>query len=179
MEKRTNSLEEEINFISELFIEKSKNKEILIVSHFDTDGISSAAIMIQSLKELDKRFSVKIVKSLEEDFIYSLPKEKIILFLDLGSGILSYLKKAELKDVFIIDHHEIFQSIPPELNIINPQLNGKEEISSSSLVYLFCKQLNEENKELAKLAILGMIGDSMEKSIDKLHNLIISAGELL
>jgi single-stranded-DNA-specific exonuclease len=133
---------------------------------------------VQTLKKLDKRFSLKIIKRLEEETILTLPKDKVVIFLDLASGSLNHLSQFDLKNIFIIDHHEIFQSIPPELNIINPQLNGKEEISSSSLVYLFCKQLNEENKELAKLAILGMIGDSMEKSIDKLNNLIINDGEV-
>jgi len=34
-------------------------------------GITYAAIMIKTLKELDKKFSVKIVKNLERDLIYS------------------------------------------------------------------------------------------------------------
>jgi RecJ-like exonuclease len=172
------SLESEIELIANKFIESISNKDILIISHFDTDGITSATILVQTLKKLDKRFSLKIVKRLEEETILTLPKDKVVIFLDLASGSLNHLSKFDLKNIFIIDHHEIFQDIPLELNIINPQLNGKEEISSSSLVYLFCKKLDEENKELAKLAILGMIGDSMEKSIDKLNNLIINDGEV-
>jgi RecJ-like exonuclease len=179
-EKRleSKSLESELEKVSSKFLEAISNKDVFIISHFDTDGITSATIMIQTLKKLDKRFSLKIVKRLEEKDISSLPKEKVIIFLDLASGSFNHISKAGLKNIFIIDHHEIFQGIPAEVNIINPQLNGKEEISSSSLVYLFCKHLNEENKELAKLAILGMIGDSMEKSIDKLNNLIINDGEV-
>ncbi|VVB83450.1 DHHA1 domain protein [uncultured archaeon] len=172
------NLESEIELIAGKFVEASSDKEIVIISHFDTDGITSATILIQTLKKMDKRFSVKIVKRLEEETIFQLPNDKVIIFLDLASGSMNHLAKTSLKNVFIIDHHEIFQEIPKEVNIINPQLNGKEEISSSSLVYLFCKHLAEENKELAKLAILGMIGDSMEKSIDKLNNLIINDGEV-
>ena len=172
------NLELEIELIANKFIEASSSKEILIISHFDTDGITSATIMIQTLKKLDKRFSLKIVKRLEEETIFNLPQEKVILFLDLASGSLEHIAKTNLKDIFIIDHHEIFQEIPEGINIINPHLNGKEELSGSSLTYLFCKQLSGEDKELAKLAILGMIGDSMEKSIDKLNNLIINDGEV-
>ena len=172
------NLELEIELIANKFIEASSSKEILIISHFDTDGITSATIMIQTLKKLDKRFSLKIVKRLEEETIFNLPPEKVILFLDLASGSLEHIAKTNLKDIFIIDHHEIFQEIPEGINIINPHLNGKEELSGSSLTYLFCKQLSGEDKELAKLAILGMIGDSMEKSIDKLNNLIINDGEV-
>lgn len=175
---KSKNLESEIELVANKFAETILNREILIVSHFDTDGITSATILIKTLKKMDKRFSVKIVKRLEEETIFSLPNDKVIIFLDLASGSMNHLAKANLKDVFIIDHHEIFQEIPEGINIINPQLNGKEEISSSSLVYLFCKQLSDEDKELAKLAILGMIGDSMEKSIDKLNNLILNDGEV-
>ncbi len=173
-----NDLESQIELVANRFLESILNKEIFIISHFDTDGITSATILIQTLKRLDKRFSLKIVKSLEEETLSNLPKDKTIIFLDLASGSLNYLAKMNLKNIFIIDHHEIFQAVPEGMNIINPQLNGKEELSGSSLVYLFCKYIGKENKELAKLAILGMIGDSMEKSIDKLNSLIISDGEV-
>lgn len=172
------NLESEIRHIANKFTEISPEEEILVLSHFDTDGITSAAIFIQTLKKLDRRFSLKIVKRLEEETIKKLPSDKTIVFLDLASGSMDKLSEINLKEIFIIDHHEIFQEIPDKINIINPQLNGKEELSSSSLVYLFCKELTGENKELAKLAILGMIGDYMEKNIDKLNNLIINDGEV-
>lgn len=168
MEKRGNSLEKEIKVVSKKFLEESENKEIFLISHFDTDGITSVAIMIQALEKLDKRFSVKIVKSLEEQLIYDLPKNKLILFLDLASGSLNHIEKAGLKDVFIIDHHEITQKIPKDVTILNPMLISKEKISSAGLVYLFCKEIDPENKRLAKLAVLGMIGDIMEESIENL-----------
>ena len=57
MEKEANtkqSLESEITRIVSIFLEKSKNKEIQVISHFDTDGITSAAIMIKTLKKLNE-----------------------------------------------------------------------------------------------------------------------------
>jgi len=172
------NLKLEIEKVADKFLDASENKEIFVISHFDTDGITSATIMIQTLKKLDKIFSVKILKRIEDNTIENLPKDKLILFLDLASGSLDKIAENNLKNVFIIDHHEVTQKIPECVNIINPQLNGKEELSSSSLVYLFCKEICEDTKELAKLAILGMIGDCMEKSIDKLNNLIINDGEV-
>jgi single-stranded-DNA-specific exonuclease len=172
------SLQEQIDYVSEKFLEKSKNKEIQVVSHFDTDGISSAVIMTKTLKNLDKKFSLKIVKSLDENTIKSLSKNKITLFLDLASGSLHHILEHELKDVFIIDHHEIIQKIPQEVDMINCELHEKQKISSSSLVYLFCKTIDEKNKSLAKFAILGMVGDMLEKEIDKLNNHILEDGEI-
>ncbi len=178
MKEVKDSLELKIKKVAEKFLEVSQDKEVQVISHFDTDGISSATIMIQALKKLDKKFSVKILKSLEEEFIHNLPKDKIILFLDLASGNLNHLANSELKEVFIIDHHEITQEVPKKIHIINPELHNKQKISASGLTYLFSKQINPGNKELAKLAILGMIGDMLEKEIDKLNNDILNDGEV-
>jgi len=178
MKKEEIVLEEKIKYVVKEFLEKSKDKEIQVISHFDTDGITSAAIMVQTLKKLDKKFSLKIIKSLEEQFIYDLPKEKLTLFIDLASGSLNHIEESRLEDVFIIDHHEITQEIPKKVTIINSELHDKQKISSSCLTYLFCKEIDPENKEFAKLAILGMIGDMLEKEIDKLNNGILEDGEI-
>jgi len=176
--KKEETLSEQIKTFVERFIKKSENKKIYVVSHFDTDGITSAAIMIKTLKKLNKIFSVKIIKRIEEGFIEKLPKNEIILFLDLASGSLEEIKNANL-EVFIIDHHEITEEIPENVSIINPALNSKEKISCSGLTYLFCKEiLKQQDNNLAKLAVLGMIGDLMEKSIEKLNHKILNDGEI-
>jgi len=172
-----NTLDEQVSYLSKKFLEY-KDNGIVIVSHFDTDGISSAAIMVQALKKLDIPFTLKITKNLEEHFITNLPKEKTILFLDLASNSFDYIKEANLKKVFIIDHHEISKNIPEDIEVLNPQLYQKEKISSSGLVYLFCKELDESNKKYAKLAVLGMVGDQLEKEIGKLNNNILEDGEI-
>jgi len=51
-------------------------------------------------------------------------------------------------------------------------------MNAACLTYLFCKEIISRNKDMAKLAILGMIGDSMEKEIDKLNNEILEDGEI-
>jgi len=179
MQEVKNSLEKQIKITVDKFFKASKDQEIQVISHFDTDGITSAAIMIQSLKKLDKAFSLKIVKSLERNFILNLPKDKVTLFLDLASSSLHHIKEAELKNVFIIDHHEISKEIPENITIINPELyEEKQKISGAGLTYLFCREIDSENKEFAKLAILGMIGDLLEKEISTLNNNILDEGEI-
>ena len=179
MKEGDNFLLNEIRLTAKKFLEETNEKEIQIISHFDTDGITSATIMIQSLRKLDRKFSLKIVKSLTKEFINNLPADKITLFLDLASGHLNTIKNSALKRVFIIDHHEIPDiSIPEKITILNPELSIKQQISSSGLVYLFCNELGQKNKELAKLAVLGMIGDNLEKQIDTLNNGILEEGEI-
>lgn len=165
------SLELKISEIASIFLEKTSNKEIQIISHFDTDGITSAAIIIQTLKNLDRRFNLKIIKNLDKEFIKNLQRNKVILFLDLASGSLDYIKETGLDEVFIIDHHEIIQKIPENVKIINPQLHEKQKISSSGLAYLFSKEINPGDKKFAKLAVIGMVGDRLEKEIEKFETL--------
>ncbi len=178
MKKEGFSFNESMKDAVKKFLEILGEQEILVVSHFDTDGICSAAIMIQALKRMDRKFSVKILKVLNKDFIDKLEKNKPVVFLDLASGMLSHIGESGLKEVFIIDHHEIIQQIPKNVMIVNPMMHDKEKISSSGLTYLFCKEINAENKKLAKLAVLGMIGDLMEENIDQLDKAILEDYEI-
>ena len=55
----------------------SKEKPIKVISHFDTDGITSAAIFARALHRWEKEFSIEIVKNLEESIIKELPEETL------------------------------------------------------------------------------------------------------
>ncbi|MEK6873683.1 MAG: DHH family phosphoesterase [Nanoarchaeota archaeon] len=154
------------------FLEETQNKPIKVISHNDTDGITSASIITMALQRLDKEFSLTIVKQLEESTIKELPKDHVILFVDLASNSFNYLKEIKNK-VFILDHHEIISEIPKNITIVNPHLFNEEEISGAGLAYLFSKELSEENTDLAYLAIIGMVGDQMDKNIGKIYNQIL------
>ncbi len=180
MELLSISLNERINQVAEEFLKIPKEKEIQIISHFDTDGITSAAILVKALKRLDRKFSIRIVKNLTEEIISGMDKNKIAFFSDLASNSLEHLAKFREK-VFILDHHEIPspEKILENIFIANPQLHEKkEEISSSGMCYAFAKALSEENLDLASLAIVGMIGDSIE-NLDALNNEITKDAEIV
>ena len=177
---KESELEKILEDASGLFLKEMNGNGLEILSHFDTDGITSATIMIQLLKRFDQRFSLRIVKSLNKKIIDSISKEKTVVFLDLASGSLKEIKDSNLKKVFIIDHHELTGEVVPEnVIIVSPEMSQKEKISSSGLTYLFCKKIDERSKESAKLAILGMVGDTLEKEIDKLNNKILEDGKIL
>jgi len=95
------------------------------------------------------------------------------ILLDLGSGNLDLLSDTK-NQLFIIDHHEISGKIPRNIRIFNPHLlDNTEDLCTSELVYLICREFSEDNKSLANLAIIGMVGDVMEHEINKIRNLII------
>ncbi|MCU0642012.1 MAG: DHH family phosphoesterase [archaeon] len=150
----------------------SKTKPITIISHFDTDGITSAAIFSRALQRWNKKFSVKILKSLEETHILALPEDNLLVFLDLASNSMRYLKNKKT-DIFILDHHEITDEIPSNVTMINPHLYDKEPMSGAAVAYLFAKSLSPENKDLANLAVIGMVGDSLEKNLGRVYDEIL------
>jgi len=156
----------------------SKEKPIKVISHHDTDGITSAAIFSRALQRWGKSFSLEIVKGLDEEYIESLPQDHILIFLDLASGSLNHLKNKKT-EVFILDHHELIQEIPENVTIINPLIDNHELVSAAGLCYLFAKEISEENKDLASLAVIGMVGDLLEKNIGKTYEEIIKDSETL
>lgn len=171
-------MQKAIELAVDCFLEKIKNKRMRIISHHDTDGITSAAIMAKTLKRLDERFTIKIVKNLEKEFIEKLNSNEVIIFLDLGSSLLEEIDKLKTP-VFVIDHHEISSKPGKNTVFINPHLFKEEEISASGLAYLFSKTINPENKDLANLAVIGMVGDLLDKEISKLNNKILEDAEVL
>ena len=174
-------MEKEVKQIVNNFLELAKKKEVCIISHFDTDGITSASIMIKTLKKLDIQFTVKIINNLEEKIINELPKNKIILFLDLASNSLDCISKSNQQNVFIIDHHEIKQNqvFPENLHILNPHLHDNgEEMSNACLTYLICKEMDKKDNSMANLAVIGTVGDLMETKLGPLANSILKDSDL-
>ncbi len=155
----------------------SQKKPIRVISHHDTDGITSAAIFSRALQRWNKRFTLQIVKGLDKEFIDKLSDKEILIFLDLASGSLEYLKEKE--HVFILDHHELPQVVPPNISMINPHLFKEEPCSGAAIAYLFARELSNANKDLANLAIVGMVGDMLESSLSKRYDSILKDAELI
>ncbi len=169
-----------IDTFAKEFLEASKNKPIRIISHYDTDGITSAAILAKTFKRLDKQFSIRIVKGLEDSNIkeeISRQPNEILLFSDLASSNLEHFKNLE-NPVFILDHHEIDKTkINDKTKIINPHLTSSEEenrATGAGLCYLFAKAISSDNQDLSSLAIIGLIGDRHETNLSKINQQIVS-----
>ena len=166
-----------IDSLAKEFLELAKTLPVRIISHHDTDGITSATILSKTLKRLNIRFSLKIVKGLDEETLIKELKrnsKEILIFSDLASNSLNYFANLDLP-IFILDHHEIDSSkLNPKIKIINPHLFQEEEICGAGICYLFSKALSNSNTDLASLAIIGMIGDRHEETITKLNKQIIN-----
>jgi len=171
---------DEIKEFTKQFLQETEQEKIHLISHFDTDGITSAAIFVKTLEKLGKQFSVKILKSLTKEDIDEFPDDKTIVILDLGSSHLNELSKLKNK-VFIIDHHEIKNQIPsPNIKIVNPHLIQEyENLCAAELTYLVSREISDENKDLAHLALIGRVGDIMDSKINKTTSMILKDSNVI
>ena len=171
-------------FLSLTNDEANREKVIRIISHNDTDGITSAAILIKILKRLNLQYWLTNLKVFDEQALKKLANEEweIAFILDFGLNEkkLSELNKLN-KKIFILDHHliENEEKISDFTNIrfINSYLLG-EDLSAAGVVYSFGKAIDEKNKDLAHIAIIGLIGDM--KKVDKtILNDALEAGKVV
>lgn len=171
----------EIENFGKLFLEKTAKKSIQVISHFDTDGITSAAIFGRLLQKIDRKFGFTIVKGLEKEFFETLPKTKVLVFLDLASASLGELEKLE-NEIFIVDHHEINKhyELPKNIHVLNPYLHeNPEEMSASCLTYLLSKEIAKKDSKSANLAIIGLVGDIMDTKMGPMTHSILKDAELI
>jgi RecJ-like exonuclease len=153
---------------------KSFSEKIRVVSHYDCDGICSAAIITRALVREGKEFHLSLVKQLNEDILSGIAQEKnkLVLFLDMGSGQIENIQKYMLASpekggpvIIISDHHQVQGEIKSEFQRrvfhVNPVLFGIEEnISGAGMTYLIARAMSSANIDLSELGIIGAIGDS-------------------
>ncbi len=152
--------------------EIKKREEIVVVYHYDADGISSGAIAIKALEREGKKVSSLCLKQLYKENIQEIQSlGKTFLFVDFGSGQLDYLL-SELgeKNIFILDHHNPLKVNGMDLSSahhVNPLLfgiDGGKEISGAGTTFFFALALNKKNSDLAGIAMVGALGDMQDFS---------------
>ncbi|MFH1306926.1 MAG: DHH family phosphoesterase [Candidatus Micrarchaeota archaeon] len=128
----------------------AKMKDLLVVNHYDCDGISAGSIVCKFCEREGIKYRVKTIRKLDKHVLDELKEEKEIVFTDLGGG---NKQVNELNgNVVIFDHH---QTEGIEKLQLNPHLfgiDGGTDMSGSTCVYWALEQLPE-------VAIVGAIGD--------------------
>ena len=156
-------------FSSALDKAAEKSKSVKLVSNLDADGISAASIMVRTLERMNLAYSTTILHQLKDEDAKELAAQdfEYYVFCDLGSGQLTALNKYfSKKKVFVLDHHEVQGKPESHIIHINPHdygFDGSSEVSAAGVCFFFAKAINEENQDLAHLAIIGAIGDVQEK----------------
>ncbi|MEO2116834.1 MAG: DHH family phosphoesterase, partial [Methanocaldococcus sp.] len=155
---------------------------IRVITHHDTDGLSSGGILAKMLMRTNKLFHLTVVEHLSNNVIEKLAKENemnkpLFIFADMGSGQIEDIIKNNFNAI-ILDHHPpiIKESFVNE-NIIqlNPHIfgvDGAREITASGVCYLVAREFGYY--DLSVLAIAGIIGDMQYNPLLGLNKFIVN-----
>ncbi len=151
-------------------------ESVLLASHIDADGLTSAAVASTALERAEIPHEVVFKKQLDETEIASIAAREFdtVLFTDFGSGQLDVIAKHERAGDFepvIADHHQpADETTKFHLNPLLEGINGAKELSGAGASYVLARALAEtadsdtagthsDNRDLAALAIVGAVGD--------------------
>jgi single-stranded-DNA-specific exonuclease len=166
-----------------------KNEKIIIYGDFDTDGITSTAILYKTLKEIGGNIDYYLPDRDEENHglnnkaivnLISKKKAKLIITVDCGISNNTEINFAQTfkTDVIVTDHHEAPKDLPTAYALINPKAEGAldenitaEEIESLcnlsgagialKLATAILEEYQKEDffEEILPIAAVGTIGD--------------------
>ena len=135
---------------------------IQVFSHYDADGVSSAAIIANALLRAGKEFRVTLFTTLN-DFnmgIISRTKADCMIISDLGASYIDQLDELD-SEIVVLDHHTVI-SKAKKVCYANPHLYGIDGMTSgcgATMSLLFAITLDEGNWDLVQLAFAGIAGD--------------------
>jgi len=131
----------------------SRQEYVEVHAHHDADGIAAGTILCTALFRRGIRFRLRALHRVSSALI---APDTPTLLCDLGSGI-----EDLPKGVMVVDHH--LPRFSGDLHV-NPRLAGIDadrELSSAGAAYIVAQMLGD-NRDLAGLVMLGILGDGQE-----------------
>lgn len=147
-------------------VEKRSDRRARILHHNDSDGLSSGAILTRAFER--KGFEVERV-CLEKPYPVVLEKVfecsgGLIVLTDFAGRIaplISDLNRGR-NLVLILDHHKAELPTDDRVHLLDPEifgLRGDRDITASTTCYLFAREWDGANADLAATATIGAVGD--------------------
>lgn len=135
---------------------------IQVFSHFDADGVSSAAILAKALLRAGKEFRVTLFTTLNDYNmnVIRAAKADCVIVSDLGASYIDQLDQLETP-VIVLDHHTVISEAKRTV-YANPHLYGIDGMTSgcgATMCLLFAVALDEANWDLVQVAFAGIAGD--------------------
>ncbi len=126
-----------------------------IYSHHDADGIAAAAILTVALRRADIAFRLRFLPHLKKEDV---ERPEMSVLCDLGASVPDFPES-----IVIIDHHVPYANVPFHINPRLEGIDGETELSAAGCAYLVANALGD-NRDLAGLVMVGIIGDSQKLS---------------
>ncbi len=149
---------------------QAAGSDITLVHHNDADGLTSAAVLETAFVRAG--YSVKriCIERVHPPIVARIHQESpsTIFYVDLGAQAAPEISEANQgrRTTLILDHHHPNQPTDPKvLNIATEffGLSGDMDISASTAAYFFALEMDERNRDLAYIAVLGAVGDELDR----------------
>ena len=144
-----------------------KKEAITIFGDFDTDGVTSTAVLVKILRQLGADVVGVLPERLSEGYGFSLAafnrcqserKSDLIITTDCGTsscGAVDAANKVGV-DIVVTDHHSVKSEIADALAVVNPKLGDDENaklLAGVGVAFKVCcaliQDLEERGKDLA------------------------------
>jgi single-stranded-DNA-specific exonuclease len=170
--------------VERLLAARERGELLVIFGDYDVDGVTSAALLIESLRALGWRVECYLPHRIEEGYGLSadgmencLQKfpAKLVLAVDCGSTAIEVIDRLRRDgiDAIVLDHHQVSDPPPAAVALVNPQLgeNFRELCSvglTFKLVHALLKRMRERHiaeamamdlRKYLDLVALGTIAD--------------------
>src|SRR6267378_4467588 len=125
----------------------SRNGSVLLVSHFDADGLSAGSITLAGVSRLGTSAHLRIVENMTDSVLEEIAKieSDLVVFSDIGSGYIPSISKIlPDKEIVIADHHQSVGEPPRNIHHFNPHslgFDGATEVSGAGTAYLLVRSL--------------------------------------
>lgn len=144
-----------------------QGRKILIVTHIDADGLTSGSIVFLALLRKGANVTVRAIPELDNNSILDLAKENydFYIFVDLASTLTSELESKLGNRFMVIDHHQMPDEYSDHGIVINSWqfgYDGGKDACSATMAYFFAYSLDERNKDLSHLAVIGALADRQD-----------------
>ena len=136
-----------------------------VLAHHDADGIAAASILCHAMLRRGGRFRLRIRSGIT---VAEIPEDSSVLLCDFGSALQDLPD-----DVMVVDHHMPHFEGDHHVNPRLAGIDGDRDLSASGTAYIVAQCMGD-NRDLAGLALLGIIGDDQE--IDGPNRDIVSEG---
>lgn len=146
----------------------NEKKTMLILGHFDADGIISASIIGNAIHRRDGNYIIRICNDLNQEILKEIKEGEydFHIFCELGSGIAKEINEILEDKWIILDHHQIPDDEIKMNQVFNAwqfKYDGDKEISAAGIAYFVAKKMDGKNIDLSWLPVVAMITDRQDR----------------
>jgi len=130
-----------------------KQEFVEVLAHHDADGIAAASILCHAMFREGGRFRLRICSGIATAAV---PRDSSVLLCDFGSALTDLPG-----DVMVVDPHLPHFEGDYHVNPHLAGIDGDRNLSAAGAAYLVAQRMGD-NRDLASLALLGILGDGQE-----------------